>query len=255
MRFRPCIDIHNGKVKQIVGSSLVGDNASENFVSNVGAEFYAKLYKKYNLTGGHIILLNATDSEYYEADKAEALKALSEYPNALQIGGGISCENARWFIENGASHVVVTSYVFKDGRVNWDKLYALCDTVGKEHIVLDLSCKCVNGEYVIVTDRWTKLTETKLCEETLSLFNDYCDELLVHAVDVEGKCSGIDESLVKLLSKSPLPVTYAGGIRSVEDINKLLAIGEGKVDFTVGSALDIFGGNLPFEEIAENFAK
>lgn len=254
MRFRPCIDIHNGKVKQIVGSSLRGDNAEENFVSQVGADYYAKLYKKYSLTGGHIILLNASDSDYYKADMQEALKALTEYPGALQIGGGINCENAPWFVTNGASHVVVTSYVFKDGKVNWDNLKALCDAVGKEHIVLDLSCKCVNGEYVIVTDRWTKLTETKLTKETMSLFEQYCDELLVHAVDVEGKRSGIDEALAKLLSESPLPVTYAGGIRSLQDIEKLNALGNGKVDFTVGSALDIFGGELSFEMIAESYA-
>lgn len=254
MKFRPCIDIHNGSVKQIVGSSLQGDSAKENFVSSVGADYYAKLYKKFGLTGGHIILLNAPDSDYYEADKKEAKKALDEYPDALQIGGGVNADNAEWFIKNGASHVVVTSYVFKDGRVNFDNLLKLVSAVGKDKLVLDLSCKRYEDGYYIVTDRWTKKTETMVNEKTLCDLSQYCSELLVHAVDVEGKCQGIDEKLVFLLSQSPVKTTYAGGISSLEDIVELERWGEGRVDFTVGSALDIFGGKLSFELISTKYS-
>lgn len=253
MKFRPCIDIHNGSVKQIVGSSLQGDSAKENFVSNVGADFYAKLYKKYSLKGGHIILLNASDSSYYEQDKQEAKKALTEYPDALQIGGGVNADNASWFIENGASHVVVTSYVFKNGRVDFNNLTSLVNAVGKEKLVLDLSCKKYEDGYYIVTDRWTKKTDVRVCTQTLTELSQYCSEILVHAVDVEGKCQGIDRELVSLLSKSPVTVTYAGGISSLEDIKALETAGKGRVDFTVGSALDIFGGKLSFEEIAVKY--
>lgn len=255
MKFRPCIDIHNGNVKQIVGSSLQGDTAKENFVSSVGADYYAKLYKKYNLTGGHIILLNAPDSDYYEADKLEAKKALDEYPNALQIGGGVNADNAEWFVKNGASHVVVTSYVFKDGKVNFDNLSKLVNAVGKDKLVLDLSCKKYEDGYYIVTDRWTKKTETMVNEKTLCDLSQYCSELLVHAVDVEGKCQGIDKELVSMLKSSPVKATYAGGISSLEDIKELWEYGERKVDFTVGSALDIFGGKLSFDKIASEYAE
>ncbi len=250
LKFRPCIDIHNGVVKQIVGSSLTDSGAKENFVSKVGAEFYAELYKKYSLTGGHIILLNQSGTDYYDADMQEAKKALTAYPDALQIGGGVNAENAKWFIDNGASHVVVTSYVFKDGKINFENLNKLITAVGKEKLVLDLSCKRYEDGYYIVTDRWTKKTDTKLDSDTLTMLSQYCDELLVHAVDVEGKCEGIDENLVSLLSKAEIPVTYAGGIRSLSDIEILAKAGEGRVDFTVGSALDIFGGKLAFTDVA-----
>ncbi len=250
LKFRPCIDIHNADVMQIVGSSLTDDGAKENFVSEVGAEFYAKLYKKYSLTGGHIILLNQAGTDYYEADMQEAKKALNEYPNALQIGGGVNAENAKRFIDAGASHVVVTSYVFKDGKINYDNLNKLISAVGRERLVLDLSCKRYEDGYCIMTDRWTKKTDTKLNADTLAMLSEYCDELLVHAVDVEGKCEGIDTALVSLLSKAEIPVTYAGGIRSLSDIEMLGTAGKGRVDFTVGSALDIFGGSLAFEDVA-----
>ena len=105
MEFRPCIDIHNGKVKQIVGGSLkdLGDRAQENFVSEQDAAFYAKLYQKNSLKGGHIILLNASDSPYYEATKEQALSGLRVYPGGLQVGGGITAENAAEYLAAGAS--------------------------------------------------------------------------------------------------------------------------------------------------------
>ena len=156
MKFRPCIDIHNGKVKQIVGGTLKdeGNQASENFVSQQDAAFYACLYRNYKIRGGHIILLNPADSEYYQQTRAQAMEALAAYPGGLMVGGGIHPGNAAEFLDAGASHVIVTSYVFKDGKIDWEKLESLVRTVGREHLVLDLSCRKREGRYYIVTDRW-----------------------------------------------------------------------------------------------------
>jgi len=253
MRFRPCIDIHNGKVKQIVGGSLSDENnsAKDNFVSEYDGGFYAKLYKKYNLSGGHIIILNPKDSEYYEADKEQAFLALAGFKNGLQIGGGITAENAKEFIDAGASHVIVTSYVFKNGMINYDNLEKLMAAVGKDRLVLDLSCRKRDGKYFIVTDRWQKFTDVELTVESMKKLSAYCDEFLIHAVDVEGKAKGIETEVAKLLGElEGITVTYAGGISSMEDIDILEKYGKGKVDFTVGSALDIFGGTMKFETIA-----
>jgi len=252
MRFRPCIDIHNGKVKQIVGGSLKdeGNQAITNFASEYGADFYAKMYKRDGLTGGHIILLNSKESEYYEATKTQALKALSAYPNGLQIGGGITAENAKEYIEAGASHVIVTSYVFQDGEVNWTNLDKLVNAVGKKHIVLDLSCRKKDEDYYIVTNRWQTFTNVKISKEILEQLAKYCDEFLVHGVDVEGKSSGVELELVKLLSDwNGIPITYAGGIGSMEDLEVFRETSGGMLDFTIGSALDLFGGKIPYEKL------
>lgn len=252
MKFRPCIDIHNGKVKQIVGGSLLdrGNQAEENFVSEQDASFYANLYKSNGIKGGHIILLNPTGSEYYNADKEQAKHALEAYPGGLQIGGGITADNAKEFLDMGASHVVVTSYVFKDGRIDFDNLNAMVSAVGKDRLVLDLSCRKKDGEYYIVTDRWQKFTEVKVTKDTLNLLSDYCDEFMIHAVDVEGKANGIEKELAELLGNwSGIPITYAGGIGSFEDIDMLEKLGQNKLDVTVGSALDIFGGSMKFEDV------
>lgn len=254
MNFRPCIDIHNGKVKQIVGSSLkdAGDTASENFVADKGAEFYARMYKELHLKGGHIILLNPVDSPYYALSKNQGIAALNATPGLLQIGGGITADNATEFLDAGASHVIVTSFVFRNGRINRTNLKKLVKTVGKDRIVLDLSCKRAEDDYLIVTDRWQKFTDVKLCEETLDELATYCDEFLVHAADVEGKQQGIEENVAKLLGKwGKRPVTYAGGVRNIKDIELLKKIGNGRVDVTVGSALDIFGGNLQIKDVME----
>lgn len=252
MKFRPCIDIHNGKVKQIVGGSLLdeGDFAQDNFVSEKGGDFYANLYKKAGLTGGHIILLNPTGSEYYEEDVRQACLALQAYPGGLQIGGGMNAENAAYFLEQGASHIIVTSYVFKNGAINWDNLHAIAAVTGKEHLVLDLSCRKRDGQYYIVTDRWQKFTDVLLNRETLDKLSDYCSEFLIHAVDVEGKAKGIEEEIAALLGDwDGIPVTYAGGVGSFEDLRKLKELGRGKVDVTIGSALDLFGGSMPFDQV------
>ena len=253
MRFRPCIDIHNASVKQIVGSSLAdkGDYALDNFVSQQDGAYYAKLYKKYGLRGGHIIILNPKESPYYEGDLKQAFSALKAWEGGLQIGGGINAENAKQFLDGGASHVIVTSYVFKDGQIAWDNLEKLVKAVGKQHLVLDLSCRAKNGRYYIVTDRWQKFTDVELDGRTLDTLSGYCDEFLVHAADVEGKTGGIQEDVAKILGEhSPVPSTYAGGISSFGDIEKLRVLGDEKVDFTVGSTLDIFGGKMSFERIA-----
>ncbi|MCD8131744.1 MAG: phosphoribosylformimino-5-aminoimidazole carboxamide ribotide isomerase [Lachnospiraceae bacterium] len=250
MQFRPCIDIHNGKVKQIVGGSLKDEKnqALENFVSERSAADFARLYASYHLKGGHVIMLNARDSEYYEATKSQALAALRAYPGGLQAGGGINPENAGEFLDAGASHVIVTSYVFSQGKIQMDRLKEISSAVGKERLVLDLSCKKIGGCYRIVTDRWQNVTDTILNEETLDMLAEYCDEFLVHAVDVEGKASGIEENVAALLgSWGKKPVTYAGGVHDYADLEKLRKAGRGRVDVTIGSALDIFGGKMEFE--------
>ena len=252
MKFRPCIDIHNGKVKQIIGGSLLdqGDQAEENFVSAHDAGFYGKLYKKNQLSGGHVILLNAKDSPYYEADRMEAVKALEAFPGGLQAGGGITDENAAYFIHKGASHVIVTSFVFSDGEIRYDRLERLRDAVGKEHLVLDLSCPKKEGDYYVVTDRWQKFTKEKMSGSLLKELEVYCDEFLIHGVDVEGKSQGIDHELVKILAQyQGNPLTYAGGVRSFEDLELLKKYGKSRIDVTIGSALDLFGGPMEFSKV------
>ena len=251
MRFRPCIDIHNGKVKQIVGSSLKdeGSFAKDNFVAEHGADYYARMYKESGLTGGHVILLNKAGTPEYEADFTEAKKAFSTYPSGLQVGGGVTAANAKNFIDMGASHVIITSFAFKDGKVLYENLESLVNAVGKDHIVLDLSCRKKDGKYYVVTDRWQKFTEEEVNAELLNRLSAYCSEFLVHAVDVEGKQSGILADIVELLAKSPIPVTYAGGVASLSDVSLLNEAGRGRVDVTVGSALDIFGGKLSYVEL------
>lgn len=202
MRFRPCIDIHNGKVKQIVGGSLtdVQDQAEENFVSEQDGAFYARLYREADLSGGHVILLNSQDSPYYEATRAQAFLALKAYPGGLQLGGGVNPQNAGVYLDAGASHVIVTSYVFRDGRISWEKLEEMEQAAGREHLVLDLSCRKKENSYYIVTDRWQKFTDVPVTLETMEELGEHCDEFLVHAVDVEGKAHGVETELAELLS-------------------------------------------------------
>lgn len=252
MRFRPCIDIHNGKVKQIVGGSLkdTGNQAMENFVSEQDAVFYAQLYKEKGIRGGHVILLNAASSAYYEKTKGQALQALRAFCGGLQAGGGITPDNAEEFLDAGASHVIVTSYVFKDGVIDMENLNKMAETVGKEHLVLDLSCRKKDGQYYIVTDRWQKFTDVILDAGTIAKLSSYCDEFLVHAVDVEGKASGVELELAALLGECcQIPVTYAGGVGSFDDLEQLRKAGADRVDVTIGSALDLFGGAMEFEKV------
>ena len=252
MRFRPCIDIHNGAVKQIVGGSLKdeADFAKDNFVSELKADFYADLYRRSGLVGGHIILLNPAGSTYYEADLEQAKLALAAYPQGLQIGGGINADNAEQFLDMGARQVIVTSYVFKDGRINYENLERLSSLIGAEHLVLDLSCRKKDGRYYIVTDRWQKFTDVTVTLDIMKELGSYCDEFLVHAVDVEGKARGVETELASLLGEyKGNPVTYAGGVGSMKDIEDLRKYGKDRLDVTVGSALDLFGGNILFSEL------
>ena len=261
MRIRPCIDIHNGKVKQIVGSSLrdrkdgEDSTASENFSTDLSARYYAELYRKMGLSGGHIILLNsAKEKEAYGRDLVQALDALAAFPGGMQIGGGITPGTARRFLDAGASHVIVTSYVFRDGKLDETALREMIGAVGRRRLVLDLSCRRrEDGRYYVVTDRWQKFTDLEITMETLCLLSGSCDEFLIHAADVEGKRSGIEEELVRILggfmNRSGFPVTYAGGVHSLTDLDRIRALSEDLMDVTVGSALTLFGGSLELADL------
>lgn len=254
MQFRPCIDIHNGMVKQIVGGSLrdTGDQAAENYVAAQDASFFAEIYKKHQIEGAHVILLNGRDSPYYEKTRQQAYAALAAYPNHMQVGGGVTPENAQEYLNAGADKVIVTSYVFRDGRICEENLKKISRAVGKERLVLDVSCREKDGVYYIVTDRWQKFTNVVLNANALDHLADHCSEFLVHAVDVEGKSGGIEERLVRLLGEwNRIPITYAGGVHSYEDLQKLYTIGGGRIHVTIGSALDLYGGQLRLEEVLD----
>lgn len=245
MEFRPCIDLHEGKVKQIVGSTLGYANKKvvENFASEHDSSYYAKIFAKHHLTGGHVIMLGPGNEE-------AAIRALQAYPNGLQIGGGITAENAQKYIEAGASHVIVTSYIFHDGILDVERLQKLNNSVGKDKIVLDLSCRKRDGKWMVVTDKWTKFSNFEVNAKSIQEIEQYCDELLIHAVDVEGKRSGMQEELVRDLAQwTSIPTTYAGGVRSIEDLNNFKTIANGKLHVTIGSALSLFGGDLNFETV------
>lgn len=235
-----------------MGGSLndQNDRAEENFVSEQTAAWYAALYKKDGLRGGHVILLNGADSPYYGQTRRQAVQALGAWPGGLQLGGGVNPENAESWLDAGASQVIVTSYVFRNGQIQYDNLEKMRNTVGKEHLVLDLSCRKKDGAYYVVTDRWQKFTDVKVTPELLTQLSGSCSEFLIHAVDVEGKASGIERELVKMLGAwEGIPVTYAGGVGKLEDLKLLKELGKGRVDVTVGSALDLFGGCIPYQNV------
>jgi phosphoribosylformimino-5-aminoimidazole carboxamide ribotide isomerase len=245
MKFRPCIDLHQGRVKQIVGSTLSdnADTAVENFVSEHNAAFYAGLFKKDTLTGGHVIMLG-------KGNDNEAVSALKAFPGGLQVGGGINPDNAGYYLENGASHVIVTSYLFEGTVFSFKKLETLSERTGKKRLVLDFSCRKTGGRYMISANRWKDTTAQELDHGFIKKVEGFCDELLIHAIDLEGKRQGVDVELIEnLAGMASIPVTYAGGIRSIEDIELVRKKGGGKIDFTVGSALDLFGGNLSYREL------
>ena len=251
MKFRPCIDIHNGKVKQIVGVSLEEstDKAQENFVSEHDAAWFARFYAQDNLTGGHIIVLNRGSSPEYKPSRDAAFEALKAAPGMFQVGGGITPYNADEFLDAGASKVIVTSYVFQDGFFNERHLNKMTDAVGRDRLVLDLSCRKSGDSYYIVTDHWTKFTNVELTHETLRELAGNCSEFLIHAVDAEGLRRGPELALVDILAEAPITATYAGGVADFDDLENLRDRGKGRVDVTIGSALDIFGGNMPYREV------
>ncbi len=235
--FRPCIDLHQGQVKQIVGGTLTEAGASTNFISNQSATYYANLYRQHQLTGGHIIALGPNNQQ-------QVLEALAAYPKGMQFGGGVNLDNASDYLDAGASHIIVTSYLFEDGQFSWSRLNAIRSAVGAEHLVLDLSCRKTAKGWMIATDRWQTITDTAINKSTIKELESHCAEFLVHAADVEGLQSGIDSDLVELLGDCcSIPCTYAGGARSLEDLKLVHSLSNGKVDLTIGSALDIFGGH------------
>jgi phosphoribosylformimino-5-aminoimidazole carboxamide ribotide isomerase len=235
--FRPCIDLHEGKVKQIVGGTLSDAGARTNFVSEKSAAWFAELYRRDNLFGGHVIQLGA-------GNEGQARAALAAFPGGLHLGGGVNAQNAPGWLDAGASHVIVTSWVFREGKVDWTRLDELVKTIGKQKLVLDLSCRKRGEKYFVVTDRWQKFTELEVNAATLEKFSAFCAEFLIHAVDVEGLCRGVDIELVERLGQwSPIPMTYAGGASSLADLETVTRLSGGKVDLTIGSALDVFGGS------------
>ncbi|BCE03474.1 phosphoribosylformimino-5-aminoimidazole carboxamide ribotide isomerase [Marinicellulosiphila megalodicopiae] len=236
-KFRPCIDLHQGCVKQIIGGSLNDSGAKTNFISEYDAAYYAKLYQQHALTGGHVIALGPNN-------EAQVKLALETYPNQLQFGGGVNDTNAARYLEYGASHIIVTSYLFENKQFSFEKLERIKSIVGKDRLVLDLSCRKVGNSWFIATDRWQTVTDLEVNLTTLNELSKHCAEFLIHAADVEGLQQGIDEQLVMLLAQfTAIPVTYAGGARSIEDLELVNTLSNGNVDLTIGSALDIFGGS------------
>jgi phosphoribosylformimino-5-aminoimidazole carboxamide ribotide isomerase len=252
MRFRPCIDLHQGRVKQIVGSTLASDQATlqTNFSSELPSSHYAHMYRQDNLRGGHIIMLGS-------GNEAAASEALSAWPGGMQVGGGITGDNALFWLDRGASHLIVTSHVFHGGHLDKERLNHLTRLVGKERLVLDLSCRWREDGYYVVTDRWQKFTGLRISPAVLEELAAFCDEFLIHAVDVEGKCMGIDSRLLELLATSvPVPTTYAGGVATLADLERIRTSGKGRIDVTVGSALDIFGGSgLRYQDVVAYHAR
>lgn len=239
MKFRPCIDLHGGKVKQIVGATLSDQDQgglTTNFISEFSPAYYAAMYRRDRLEGGHVIMLGSGNEE-------GATAALTAYPGGLQLGGGITPANAGLWLDRGAAGVILTSYVFHDGRINEAHLKKIVATVGRDRLILDLSCRKKGNDYYIVTDRWQRFTDVVISPAVLDYFAGFCCEFLIHAVDVEGKCGGIDATLAFNLGNwVTIPTTYAGGVRSLEDLQQLKDLGQGRLDATIGSALDIFGG-------------
>lgn len=247
-RFRPCIDLHEGRVKQIVGGTLRdgGGGLRTNFVAEQPAGHFARLYREDGLEGGHVIMLGG-------GNEAAAREALAEWPGGLQVGGGISGENAGRWLEAGASRVIVTSWLFSgEGRFLWERLEELERRVGAEHVVIDLSCRRCGEGWRVAMNRWQALTELEVNAGTLAALEGRCAEFLIHAADVEGRMAGMDEELIRGLgSWCRVPVTYAGGAAALEDLERCQSLSGGRVDLTIGSALDIFGGPLSYRACVE----
>jgi phosphoribosylformimino-5-aminoimidazole carboxamide ribotide isomerase len=245
--FRPCIDIHQGKVKQIIGSTLTDSDESvaTNFEASKPANYYANLYKQDNLPGGHIIRLGRDDET-----TRQALSALEAYPGGMHIGGGMNADNCKEWVTAGASHIIFSSFLFTEGQIDMKRIQTLVKEIGKERIVFDLSCRKRDDRYFVVIDRWQTYTELEVTIETLKDLSVFCDEFLVHGVDVEGKKQGIEHDLLSILSQyNESPMTYAGGIKDMKDIETILEVGDRKVCFTVGSALDVFGGEMKYDTV------
>ena len=253
--FRPCIDLHQGKVKQIIGATLSDlksqsekKELKENFVSQYQSDYYANLYKKDNLKGGHVIMLGSNNEH-------QAKLALKTYPYGLQIGGGITDQNALYWLDQKASHIIITSYIFYDGQCDWNRLKKIARLVSRDKLILDLSCSWIEDEYYIMWDRWQKKTSTKITKSVLEQFAEYCDEFLIHSIDVEGKQQGIDSRLIDTLANhSPIDCVYAGGISTIKDIEYIENLSTNHLYYTIGSGLDIFGGKqLNYEAVKARY--
>jgi phosphoribosylformimino-5-aminoimidazole carboxamide ribotide isomerase len=213
------------------------DSLRTNFTSDLPSSHYAQMYKRDGLYGGHVIMLGPGNED-------AAREAFQAFPLGLQAGGGVTPENAGYWLDQGAAAVIVTSYVFKDGMIHGERLKEMFSLVGRERLVLDLSCRKRDGDYYVVTDRWQNFTKTTISPETLEYFSQFCFEFLIHAADVEGKCQGIAGDLIENLADwSPIPTTYAGGVRDLNDLLMIKDLGKDRIDATVGSSLDIFGGS------------
>ncbi|KAG9067951.1 Enzyme that catalyzes the fourth step in the histidine pathway [Linnemannia hyalina] len=233
--FRPCIDLHSGQVKQIVGGSL-NDKDESQLKTNFVSSYYASLYRKHNLTGAHVIKLGPGNDD-------AAKECLRTWPDGLQVGGGITLDNAQFWIDAGAAKVIVTSYLFPGAKFSLERLQAISEAVGKDRLVVDVSCRKRGTEWIVAMDKWQTMTDMKVNKESLDILTQYCSEFLVHAADVEGLCKGIDEDLVKALGEwTTIPTTYAGGANALGDLELVDRLSSGKVDLTYGSALDVFGG-------------
>ncbi|PPR06964.1 hypothetical protein CVT26_004284 [Gymnopilus dilepis] len=247
--FRPCIDLHNGQVKQIVGGTLSDaspEGLKTNFVASQSAAEFAKLYKQHNLEGGHVIKLGPGNDE-------AARQALAAWPDGLQIGGGINDKNAKSWIEAGASKVIVTSYLFPDGKFSLERLKAIAGAVGKDRLVVDVSCRRRGDQWLVAMNKWQDITDMSVSKESLDMLAEYCSEFLIHAADVEGLCEGIDQELVQKLGEwVTIPTTYAGGAKDISDLDLVDRLSNGRVDLTFGSALDIFGGTrVKFDDLVK----
>ena len=247
MKFKPCIDLYNGSVKQIVGGTLNDyDHPKINFSSNNKPSFFAQMFKSYNLHGGHVIKLG-------DNNDIAAQEAIKAWPDNLQIGGGITIENGKKWLDIGASKIIITSYIFRKNELDFNKLEKLTNQIGKENITIDLSCRKQKNKYYVVKDKWQTFTNTEVNKKTLKVLSNFCSEFLIHGVDVEGLMSGIDSDLIKILKESPVECVYAGGVSSINDLEEIKKIGKNKIDVTIGSALDIYGGNLEFQKVINYF--
>jgi phosphoribosylformimino-5-aminoimidazole carboxamide ribotide isomerase len=245
MQFRPCIDLKDGKVVQIVGGTLTDDvthQPSINHLSPFPPSHFAQQYREDDLKGGHVIALGP-------GNKDAALDALRAFPGGLHYGGGVTPSNSKIFLDAGASHLIVTSFLFEGGQLSFDRLAELEKSIGKDRLVLDLSCRKKDGVYWVTCDRWQTFTNLEVNGKNLIQLSKHCSEFLVHGADVEGKRAGIEEDLVSLLgNNSPIPCTYAGGVKKLDDLERVKDLGKNKIHLTIGSALDIFGGDVAYAD-------